>query len=103
MSTSEQPLRWGLLGSARINDRIVQAVAMSERSRISAIASRDASRARAYARSAGIPHSFGGYDRMLASDEVAAIFPLEESGVNMATIRALVESANRRKVVKVCE
>lgn len=68
------PLRWGLLSTARINDRIVEAVAMSDRSVITAIASRDEDRAGSYARSMGIPLSFGGYDRMLASDEVDVVY-----------------------------
>ena len=47
---------------------------MSERSRITAVASRDSGRASAYARSAGIPHSFGDYDRMLESGEVDVVY-----------------------------
>lgn len=47
---------------------------MSERSRITAVASRDSGRASTYARSAGIPHSFGNYDRMLESEEVDVVY-----------------------------
>lgn len=68
------PLRWGLLGTARINDRIVEAVAMSERSEVVAVASRDAGRARSYAHSQGIPLTFGDYDGMLASGDVDAVY-----------------------------
>lgn len=67
-------LRWGLLSTARINDRIVEAVAMSERSVVTAIASRDEERARSYAQAMGIPLSFNSYDRMLASDEVDVVY-----------------------------
>nr|MDE0500890.1 Gfo/Idh/MocA family oxidoreductase [bacterium] len=74
MASGNAPLRWGLLSTARINDRIVEAVATSERSEITAIASRDPDRARAYAVSQGIPHWFGSYDRMLASDEVDVVY-----------------------------
>ena len=74
MSTGEQPLRWGLLGTARINDRIIEAVGMSGRSEITAVSSRDFDRASTYARAAGIPHSFGSYDRMLLSDEVDIVY-----------------------------
>ena len=67
-------LRWGLLGTARINDRIVEAVARAERSTVTAVASRDGGRARSYAESQGIPLVFGGYEQMLASEEVDAVY-----------------------------
>ena len=47
---------------------------MSGRSEITAVASRDSDRASTYARAAGIPRSFGSYDRMLASDEVDIVY-----------------------------
>ena len=47
---------------------------MSGRSEITAVASRDSDRASAYARAAGIPHSFGSYERMLASNEVDVVY-----------------------------
>ncbi|MXY74714.1 MAG: Gfo/Idh/MocA family oxidoreductase [Acidimicrobiia bacterium] len=72
--TGEATLRWGLLGTARINDRILEAVGMSDRSEITAVASRDSDRASVYARAAGIPHSFGSYDRMLSCDEVEVVY-----------------------------
>lgn len=74
MAFSKHPLRWGLLGTARINARIIDAVAMSERSRITAVASRNAERARSYAYSHGIPLSFGSYDQMLSSDELDVVY-----------------------------
>ncbi|MDE0122699.1 MAG: Gfo/Idh/MocA family oxidoreductase [bacterium] len=74
MSAGEKPLRWGLLGTARINDRIVEAASMSGRSEVTAVASRDPDRAFAYARAAGIPHSFGSYDGMLACGEVDVVY-----------------------------
>jgi len=57
-------------------------------------------------------HTFGGanayleevkaMERMILDGE-PALFPLEESAVNMATIRALIKSADSRKVVTVDE
>lgn len=67
-------LRWGLLGTARINDRIVEAVAMSERSEVTAIASRGEERARTYAQANGIPLSFGSYQQMLSSDQIDVVY-----------------------------
>ena len=67
-------LRWGLLGTARINDRIVKAVARSERSVVTAVASRDRGRAQSYADSHKIPLCFGSYEQMLESEEVDAVY-----------------------------
>jgi len=70
----DEPLRWGLLGTARINDRLVEAVAMSERSQVTAVSSRDGDKARSYAEPHGIPLSFGSYERMLASEKVDVVY-----------------------------
>ncbi len=74
VAPGHSPLRWGLLGTARINARLIQAVAMSERSVVTAVASRDGARARSYANRHGIPLSFGNYEQMLASEEVDIVY-----------------------------
>ena len=56
------PLRWGILGTARINRRIIPALQASGRSRLEAVASRDQARAAAYATEWNIPLGLGGYD-----------------------------------------
>jgi predicted dehydrogenase len=61
-------LRWGLLGTARINRLIIPAIRASARSVVHAVASRDDGRARTYAASWSIPHAFPSYDRLLAAD-----------------------------------
>lgn len=67
-------LRWGLVSTARINDRIIDAVNRSDRSTLMAVGSRDAARARDYAQRHSIPLSFGDYQALLDSDEVDAIY-----------------------------
>lgn len=67
-------LRWGLLSTARINDRIIDAVGRSDRSVVTAVGSRDSGRADVYARAHGIPHAFGSYEELLACDEVDAVY-----------------------------
>ena len=42
-------LRWGILGTARINRRVIPAIALARRSELVAVASRDRARAEAYA------------------------------------------------------
>lgn len=60
-------LRWGLLGTARINRRLIHALRTSARSAVAAVGSRDAARAAAYAREWSIPAACRSYDHLLAS------------------------------------
>jgi predicted dehydrogenase len=62
------PIRWGLLGTARINRLIIPAIRASARSAVHAVASRDAARGQAYAGTWNIPNVCASYDALLASD-----------------------------------
>ena len=73
-------VRWGLLGTALINRRLIPAMRAVARSTIVAVASRDQGRADAYAREWDIPHAVGGYAALLGRDDVDAIYiPLPNS------------------------
>src|SRR5215210_2331101 len=67
-------LRWGILGTARIADSLVQAIKLSNNSELTAIASRDPALAQAWARDRDVPLTFGSYDEMLASDAIDAVY-----------------------------
>lgn len=67
-------LRWGLLSTARINDRLIDAVGRSDRSEIVAVASRDADRAAAYAASHRIAASYGSYEELAEDPEIDAVY-----------------------------
>ncbi|MFN2220991.1 MAG: Gfo/Idh/MocA family protein, partial [Candidatus Promineifilaceae bacterium] len=67
-------VRWGLISTANINRKVIPAIRESERGALSAVASRDLSKATAYAAEWGIPSAFGSYEAMLASDEVDAVY-----------------------------
>jgi xylose dehydrogenase (NAD/NADP) len=67
-------LRWGILSTARINDRFIVGCAGSDRVTIGAVASRDAARARRYADEHGIERAHGSYDALLADPEVDAVY-----------------------------
>lgn len=67
-------LRWGLLSTARINDRIIDAAVGSDRATIAAVASRDAGRAADYARAKGIPRAHGSYEALLGDPTVDAVY-----------------------------
>jgi len=60
-------LRWGLLGTARINRRLIAAIRASARSAVAAVGSRDGARAAAYAREWAIPAAYASYDALLDS------------------------------------
>lgn len=67
-------MRWGLVSTARINDAVIGGARESDAVEIVAVASRDGSRARAYARDKGIPRSHGSYEDLLADDDVDAVY-----------------------------
>ena len=67
-------LRWGILGAGRIAPRLVRAVAASPRGTVTAVASRDDARARAFAARHGIPHAFGSYEDLLGSSDVDVVY-----------------------------
>ena len=67
-------VRWGLLGTAHINRRLIPAIRANRRSALTAVASRDAARADAYARQWGIPHAHDSYDALLANPNVDAVY-----------------------------
>jgi predicted dehydrogenase len=67
-------LRWGLLGTARINRSLIPPLRASARNELAAVASRDAARARAYADEWGIPHSHGSYEALLADPGVDVVY-----------------------------
>jgi predicted dehydrogenase len=68
------PLRWGLLGTARINRALIPAIRASARSRLDGVASRTEARAREYAEEWQIPRAFGSYESMLADADIDAIY-----------------------------
>ncbi len=67
-------VRWGLLSTANINRRLIPAIRASQRGELVAVASRSAEKAAAYAAEWEIPQVFGGYDAMLESGEVDAVY-----------------------------
>jgi D-xylose 1-dehydrogenase (NADP+, D-xylono-1,5-lactone-forming) len=81
---------WGLLSTARINDYIISAANKSDRVRITAVASRDAARAEAYARDNEIARSYGSYEELLSDPDIDAVYiPLPNSMHVDWTVRAL--------------
>jgi xylose dehydrogenase (NAD/NADP) len=67
-------LRWGILGTARINAKVVPHLAASERSQATAIASRDLARAREEARRFGIATAYGSYAELVADPAIDVVY-----------------------------
>ncbi|MDH4066096.1 MAG: Gfo/Idh/MocA family oxidoreductase, partial [Acidobacteriota bacterium] len=90
MVTATPPVRWGLMGTARINRHLVPAMRAASRSVITAVASRARPRADAHAREWDIAHAVEGYDTLLARDDVDAVYvPLPNSLHAEWTLRAI--------------
>jgi D-xylose 1-dehydrogenase (NADP+, D-xylono-1,5-lactone-forming) len=71
---SDEPVRWGILSTAHINRLVVPPAQASEKVELVAVASRDASRAEAYAREWGIERAFGSYEALLEDRDVEAVY-----------------------------
>jgi predicted dehydrogenase len=68
------PVRWGLLSTARINEAILDGAAQSDRTHVVAVASRDSSRAEEYAREHGLERAHGSYEALLEDPEVDVVY-----------------------------
>jgi xylose dehydrogenase (NAD/NADP) len=69
-----EPVRWGILSTARINSALVGGIAEAENAELVAVASREEARAGAYASERGIPRAYGSYEEMLADPEIEAVY-----------------------------
>ncbi|WP_119257277.1 Gfo/Idh/MocA family protein [Shinella zoogloeoides] len=68
-------LRFGILSTAKIGrELVVPAIQDAENCVVTAVASRDKAKARAMADRFSVPHAFGSYEEMLASDTIDAVY-----------------------------
>lgn len=82
-------LRWGVVGTAKIADKLVRAWELSRTNELIAIASRDGARAKAWAEKHHAAHAFEGYENLLASDVIDAVYiPLPNGLHKEWTVRA---------------
>jgi D-xylose 1-dehydrogenase (NADP+, D-xylono-1,5-lactone-forming) len=86
----ERPLRFGILGSAKIARSFVQGLVPSTQVRVEAIASREARKAQEFAGALGIPRALGSYEALLADADIDAIYNPLPNGLHAEwSIRAL--------------
>lgn len=78
---SERKIRWGILGTANIARKNWKAIQLSGNSTVAAVASRDLERSRkfiaecqAQAPMESEPQAFGGYEELLASSKIDAVY-----------------------------
>ncbi len=83
-------VQWGILSTARINEKFIAGCAETALVTIGAVASRDPQRARAYADEHGIWRAHGSYEALLADPEVEAVYISLPNSMHVAwTRRAL--------------
>lgn len=70
----DSPIRFGVLGTGRITRRLVSDLQQTPNVQVTAIASRDSSRAKWYADQYGIPNAHAGYESLVVSDQVDAVY-----------------------------
>ncbi len=72
--TQSQPVRWGVLSTAHINEKVLAGASGSEAVQVVAVGSRSPERSREFAERHGIPRAHGSYEELLADDEVEAVY-----------------------------
>ena len=68
-------IRWGIIGTGNIGqEKVIPAMQKCEYGVVTAIASRDAAKARQVADALGIPQAFGSYEALLADPAIDAVY-----------------------------
>ena len=85
-------LRWGLLSTARINDKLLAGARTTDEAEVVAVASRDGERARAWADERGIARAHGSYEALLADPEVDAVYVSLPNALHVPWSRRALEA-----------
>jgi xylose dehydrogenase (NAD/NADP) len=73
-------VRWGVVSTARINDKLLAGAREADGVEVVAVGSRDRERGEAFAQRHGIPRVHGSYEELLADPDVEAVYiPLPNS------------------------
>jgi xylose dehydrogenase (NAD/NADP) len=83
-------VRWGVLGTGRINRKLLEGARESDQVEVVAVGSRGRDRATEFAAEQGIGRAYGSYEELLADPDVEAVYiPLPNSMHHPWTLRAL--------------
>lgn len=122
MSGEKQIVRWGIIGNARINRRLVPGLQLAPNAELIGVASRTAESAEQAAAKWGAPKAYASYEALLADPEIEAVYiPLPnnlhaewaikaaEAGkhalvekpiaLNVADVERITEAAERNNVL----
>jgi predicted dehydrogenase len=69
-----EPVTWGIVSTAHINRKLIPGLRASEKAELIAVASRDQSRAEAYAREWEIERAYGSYEALLDDPDIEAVY-----------------------------
>jgi predicted dehydrogenase len=84
------PLRFGILGTAKIARSFVAGVRPSQLAAVTSVASRDAAKAHAFAQEAGLARHFASYEALLSDRDIDAVYIPLPNGLHAEwSIRAL--------------
>ncbi len=75
-------LRWGLLGTAHINQAVIGPIRSSKNSQLMAVASRSQDKAEQYAESWGIPYFHTSYEALITDPEIDVIYNSLPNGLH---------------------
>ena len=68
------PVKWGIVSTADINRKVIPGAYASDKVDLVAVASRDQTRADAYAQEWEIPRAYGSYEDLLTDPEIEAVY-----------------------------
>ncbi|MGD8485795.1 MAG: Gfo/Idh/MocA family oxidoreductase, partial [Chloroflexota bacterium] len=83
-------IRWGLMGTSRINEKLLRGARLTDSAEVVAVGSRSAATAEDFAAANGIPRTHSSYEALLADPEIDAIYiPLPNALHHPWTMRAI--------------
>jgi xylose dehydrogenase (NAD/NADP) len=89
---SSDPVRWGVLGAANINQKVLAGAAGASSVDVVAVGSRSKERAAEFAAEHGIPRAHGSYDELLADPDVEAVYIPLPNGLHVEWTLACLEA-----------
>jgi D-xylose 1-dehydrogenase (NADP+, D-xylono-1,5-lactone-forming) len=85
-------ITWGILSTAKINDKWLAGARPASGAEVVAVASRDAARAERYAEAHAIPRAHGSYEALLADPEVRAVYISLPNGMHVEWTRRALQA-----------
>jgi predicted dehydrogenase len=85
-----EPIRWGLMGTSRINEKLLRGARLTDTAAVVAVGSRSAAAGQAYAAANGIEKVHVTYEALLADPDIDAVYiPLPNSLHHSWTMQAI--------------